>query len=91
MELNIGVAFIAGFISFFAPCVTVLVPAFLSHLAGVSLSDPDEIKNHRWNIFYNTIFFVLGFTVVFVILGAALGALTSVLSDARIWISRIGG
>jgi len=91
LTVNLGIAFLAGLISFFAPCVTVLVPAFLSHLAGVGLSDPDEVKNRRWNIFYNTIFFILGFTVVFTILGAALGALTSFLRDFQIWISRIGG
>lgn len=91
MELNIGIAFVAGVVSFFAPCVTVLVPAFLSHLAGVSLGDQEEIENRRWNILYNTVFFIFGFTFVFVVLGAALGFLTSLLTDFQIWIGRIGG
>jgi len=89
--LNMGIAFLAGLLSFFAPCVTVLVPAFLSHLAGVGLSDKEEIEKNRLNILYNTIFFILGFTVVFTILGAALGAVTSFFRDFRIWISRVGG
>ena len=89
--LNLGVAFIAGLVSFFAPCVVVLIPAFLSHLAGVSLSDLAEVKQRRWNIFYNTIFFILGFTVIFVILGAALGALSSFIGNYQIWLSRVGG
>lgn len=38
-NVTIILAFMAGLTSFFAPCVTVLVPAFLSHMAGVSLTD----------------------------------------------------
>jgi len=89
--INLGIAFIAGVVSFFAPCVVVLIPAFLSHLAGVSLSDSEEIKRQRWSIFYNTVFFVLGFTFVFVTLGAALGALSTFIGRYQIWLSRIGG
>lgn len=91
MELNLFIAFTAGLISFFAPCVTVLVPAFLSHLAGVSLSDPNQVAQRRWQIFYNTLAFILGFTVVFILLGAALGVLSSFVLDYQIWIGRIGG
>lgn len=91
MELNLVIAFTAGLVSFFAPCVTVLVPGFLSHLAGVSLSDPNQIIQRRWQIFYNTIAFVIGFSVVFILLGAALGVLSSLILDYQIWISRIGG
>lgn len=91
MELNLFIAFTAGLISFFTPCVTVLVPAFLSHLAGVSLSDPAQIAQRRWQIFHNTIAFVLGFSIVFILLGAALGVLSSFVLDYQIWLSRIGG
>lgn len=91
MEVNLFIAFAAGFLSFFAPCVTVLVPAFLSHLSGVSLSDPTQVEKQRWYIFYNTLAFVLGFTVIFVLLGAALGLASSFILQYQDWLSRIGG
>lgn len=91
MTVNLLVAFAGGFISFFAPCVTVLVPAFMSHLAGVSLTNPEELRTKRWHIFYNTVFFVIGFTVVFIALGAALGAFTTALREFQVWIQRVGG
>lgn len=91
--LNFFLAFIAGFISFFAPCVVVLIPAFLAHLAGVSLADiqVNQEKKFSWSIFINTIFFVLGFTVIFVLLGASLGFLSKFIVDFQVWLNRIGG
>lgn len=89
-NLSLGLAFLAGLTSFFAPCVTVLVPAFLSHMAGVSLSDVNDQSTQR-KIFLNTLLFIVGFTVVFVLLGASLGFLSQFVRDFQIWISRIGG
>lgn len=93
MEINLFVAFLAGLLSFFAPCVTVLVPAFLSHLAGVTLADLKSIdgKGRQVSIFINTAFFIIGFTVVFILLGASIGFLSTFIRDFQIWLSRIGG
>jgi cytochrome c-type biogenesis protein len=87
---------VGGLVSFFAPCVIVLVPAFLSHLAGSSLKeleDADEItvKKTKREIIINTIFFIVGFTIIFVALGASLGFLSTFIRDATIWLQRIGG
>lgn len=92
-NLSLGIAFLAGFVSFFAPCVTVLIPAFLSHLAGVSLTDLNKVKNmdKQRNIFVNTIFFIIGFTFVFVLLGASIGLLSTFVRGFQVWLSRIGG
>jgi cytochrome c-type biogenesis protein len=92
-SLNFILAFVAGFISFFAPCVVILIPAFLAHLAGVSLVDvaQEKEKKFHWTIFINTIFFVLGFTVIFVALGASLGFLSKFVIDFQVWLNRIGG
>lgn len=90
--LNLSIAFLAGLTSFFAPCVTVLVPAFLSHMAGVSLSDLQNGDSNRQKaIFLNTIFFILGFTIIFVLLGASIGFLSTLIRDFQVWIGRIGG
>ncbi|MBI4036348.1 cytochrome c biogenesis protein CcdA [Candidatus Daviesbacteria bacterium] len=91
VEVTLGLAFLAGLTSFFAPCVTVLVPAFLSHMAGVSLSDVEGYKRRQTKIFLNTIFFIIGFTAVFVLLGASLGFLSVLIRDFQIWLGRIGG
>lgn len=91
-NVTLLIAFLAGLTSFFAPCVTVLVPAFLSHMAGVSLSDlQSDDKTRQSQIFINTIFFVIGFTVIFVLLGASIGFLSTLIRDFQAWLGKIGG
>ena len=91
-NISIPAAFIGGLISFFSPCVVVLVPAFLSNLAGVSLSDVEKNETvYRRTVLLNTIFFILGFTAVFVALGAFFGAISSVLPISQIFLQRVGG
>jgi len=89
MALTIGVAFIAGIVSFLAPCVLPLVPGYLAYLAGsTSLDDPTRKKT----IFVNSIFFVLGFSVLFALLGVLLNTvLEAVAYDVQIWLARVGG
>ena len=88
-DLTIVFAFIAGFISFLSPCVLPLIPGFLSYLAGSSLG---EAKVNQKAIFLNSVFFVLGFSVVFALLGVLLNSLLeSVAYDVQLWLSRIGG
>lgn len=82
-------AFTAGLISFIAPCVLPIIPGFLAYLAGSSLSDS---PNKRRDIFINSVFFVLGFSLVFAALGVLLNtALDRVAYDAQIWLGRLGG
>lgn len=91
MTSNLGItfAFVAGLVSFLSPCVLPIIPGFLAYLAGTSLKDA---KDHRWGIFLNSIFFVLGFSFVFASLGVLLNTLlSSVAYDATIWLGRIGG
>jgi cytochrome c-type biogenesis protein len=84
-------AFVAGLVSFLAPCVLPLIPGFLSYLAGVSITDANATNNHR-KIFINSIFFVLGFSTVFAALGVLLNTLFEQIAyDVQTWLSRIGG
>lgn len=87
-------AFIAGFLMFLAPCTLPLIPAYLGFISGVSLADlQDKAKSKkvRFKIFLNGLFFVLGFSLVFIILGTAAGFLGMSLVQHKMWLARIGG
>ncbi|MBN1779238.1 MAG: sulfite exporter TauE/SafE family protein [Candidatus Buchananbacteria bacterium] len=87
-------AFIAGLITFLAPCTLPLVPGYLVFISGVSLSDLKKqnlnFKNRR-AIFLNGLFFVLGFTFAFVGLGLAAGAIGHGLGRYQFYLARVGG
>lgn len=82
--------FLAGLLSFLSPCVLPLVPIYLSYLSGSSISgDP---ASNRWQVFGHALFFVVGFTLVFIILfGLPTTILASTLQQYKDWITRIGG
>lgn len=72
------VALLAGLVSFFSPCVLPLVPAYFSYatgLSGADLARPGLPRTHRSRMFAGSVLFVLGFTLVFVLVGAVSGAL----------------
>ena len=92
-SVNVAVAFGAGVTSFLAPCTLALVPAFVTYLAGFTLSDADKAKGRsaRLASTLNTLTFVLGFTLVFVALGSSLGALSRAVGAHTVWLNRVGG
>ncbi len=80
LDVSLAAAFVAGMISFFSPCVLPLVPAYLSMVTGVSVDElQDSPKNQRLTILRGTGLFFLGFTVVFIMLGATASAAGSFL------------
>mgnify|MGYP001613064367 FL=1 len=82
-------AFLGGLVSFLAPCVLPIIPGFLAYLAGASATDTGP---KRKEIFVNSIFFVLGFSIVFALLGVLLNTLLeNIAYDVQLWLSRIGG
>jgi cytochrome c-type biogenesis protein len=66
-------AFVAGILSFLSPCVLPLVPVYLANIAGASALTPDLADRRR--IVLHTISFIVGFSLVFIALGASLGLL----------------
>jgi len=87
-------SFIAGILIFLAPCTLPLAPAYLGFISGVSLEDlkdPAKASLARRKIFINGVFFVLGFTVIFVALGVLTGLLGLAFAPIRLWLIRIGG
>jgi cytochrome c-type biogenesis protein len=89
--LAMPVAAAAGFISFASPCVLPLVPGYLSYVSGVSGQDVERGGRQTGRVVAGVALFVLGFSLVFVVLGAALGALTSWLLLNRGLITRVAG
>lgn len=82
-------AFLGGLVSFLAPCVLPIIPGFLAYLAGSSTTDTGS---KRKEIFINSVFFVLGFGIVFALLGVLLNTLLeNIAYDVQLWLSRIGG
>ena len=68
MTTTLSIAFLAGLISFLSPCVLPLIPGYISYISGTSLEKLIEKKNNL--VVVKTIFFTLGFSFVFIILGS---------------------
>jgi cytochrome c-type biogenesis protein len=90
-NLTIGIAALAGLASFLSPCVLALVPAYIGYLGGRSVTPSGQVVENRWVTFSHGVAFVVGFSLVFIILGAAASAIGSLLYDLRGWLARIGG
>lgn len=87
-------AFIAGILTFLAPCTLPLVPGYLAFIGGASaadLQDPAKAPYIRKRIFLNGVMYVIGFSLVFILMGSIFGAAGSLLAQYRLWLSRIGG
>lgn len=91
INVTIGLAVLAGLASFLSPCVLALVPAYVGYLGGRSVTPQGIVVDNRWITFSHGVAFVVGFSIVFVLLGAAASVIGALLFDARIWLSRIGG
>jgi cytochrome c-type biogenesis protein len=91
-NVGVGLAFLAGLVSFLSPCVFALVPAYISYLSGRSLAIAGGgMESDRWVTFSHGLAFVVGFSVVFILLGVATSALGGLLYDLRTWIAKLGG
>ncbi len=97
-EITLAVAVLAGLGSFVAPCILPMIPAFLAYISGSTLSELNQkggsqtITVNRTKIILNTIFFVLGFSVVFSTLGVIINStLTNSSSELINGFNQVGG
>ena len=90
---NIGLltAFVAGAVSFLSPCVLPLVPGYVSYLSGSTLHQIGGSQVGRLSILFLSTCFVLGFSSVFVALGASATAISRLLLSYRYETTMIGG
>jgi cytochrome c-type biogenesis protein len=92
VEVNVLISALAGAGSFFSPCILPILPAFISYLSGTTINEvqsstvnDSSTKGHtitlrrstRLNIFINTVYFVLGFSLIFAVLGVILNSVLS--------------
>ena len=121
-QISIGVAFVAGILSFLSPCVLPLIPAYASFITGMSLKELSTAQSSdntgKFNkdgiaesaggreevvgqstsklkiqtmVLSKGLLFVLGFSIIFVILGSAVSYAGTMFDEATLWIERIGG
>ncbi len=87
-SLSVLVAFSAGLLSFLSPCVLPLVPSYLTFITGLGLED---VSRARRTTLLHALLFVLGFSFIFVVLGAGATAFGQLMLAYRSWIARAGG
>lgn len=97
-DITYWIAFTAGILSFASPCVLPLIPSYLTYITGLSFSQLDEEHPDakvRLTVFLHSLCFVLGFSVVFILLGAIAGIASSqieaYLREGLEWVAKIGG
>lgn len=87
-------AFTAGVFSFISPCVLPLIPAYISFVSGISIEELQAGKDRKSQlvkVLVSTIVFVIGFSTVFVLLGAGASFIGKLLFIHRLWFSRVAG
>jgi cytochrome c-type biogenesis protein len=92
MGLTFTTAFIAGMLSFISPCILPLAPGYVAMISGVSVEQLQQ-RNQRmhWIVVLNALLFVLGFSILFIALGASAGAIGRFLSSHREIMNRVAG
>lgn len=87
-NVSLAVAFAAGVLSFLSPCVLPLIPSYVGFLTGMTA---EELQVRRGTALLHALWFVGGFSLIFVALGASASALGVVLLTSQHWIARFGG
>ena len=92
MELTYTTAFLAGIVSFLSPCVLPLIPGFVGMISGLSAEELSRSSRWHWRrIFLNALLFAIGFSILFISLGASAGVMGRFLSAHREWLNRVAG
>lgn len=86
-----AVALVAGFISFLSPCVLPIVPPYLAYMSGVNLSDMENVARGRQRAVISALFFVLGLSTVFLILGFTASAFGAFFLQNQTLFAQVSG
>lgn len=89
-DVGLGVAFVAGLVSFLSPCVLPIVPVYLAYLTGTAYGELTQARNRR-RILAHALAFIGGFSAVFIAMGASATYVGRLLLDHQRWIEVLGG
>lgn len=97
-DLTYWIAFTAGILSFFSPCVLPLIPSYLTYITGLSFGQLQQAHpgaKVRLTVMLHSLAFIAGFSAVFIGLGALAGIASATfqmqLREGLVWVQRIGG
>lgn len=88
MSVSFAVAFAAGLLSFLSPCVLPLIPSYVGFLTGMSV---EELQVRRGSALVHALWFIAGFSAIFMALGASASVLGNLLLRYQVWLGRVGG
>lgn len=93
-EVSIIISFVAGILTFLSPCILPLFPSYITYITGKSFEDiktSGPSSNIRKVTALHSLFFILGFSIVFILLGVTVAYLGSFFGIRRNWLEKIGG
>ena len=93
-EISALIAFSAGLLSFISPCVLPLVPSYITYITGVSFKELTDAKSRsrlRWVTVSHSLLFIMGFSAIFILMGASASYLGQVLARYQYWMMKGGG
>lgn len=92
-NISLLLAFSAGILSFASPCVLPLIPSYVTYITGLSLERlrSEEGKGHGLETFFHSLAFVIGFSIVFISLGASATILGQVMARHQVLLRKVGG
>jgi cytochrome c-type biogenesis protein len=92
-SISFPAAFVAGLLSFFSPCILPLIPAYFTFITGLSLEELTDKsqKGVRTRVIRSTLSYVLGFSMVFILMGASASYIGGAVYQYKDWIRVIGG
>jgi cytochrome c-type biogenesis protein len=89
-DIGIFFAIASGILSFFSPCVFPLLPAYITHLTGGKIED-SKMQVNRTKLYIRSIGFIIGFSIIFIALGASASFIGKILMNYRVLIMQIAG
>ncbi|HLD73828.1 MAG TPA: cytochrome c biogenesis protein CcdA, partial [Bdellovibrionota bacterium] len=93
-NLSFGLSFVAGLLSVLSPCVLPLLPSYVSYITGISYDHLTQNATPKYifkQTFFHSLFFILGFSCIFILLGATASLVGVFLKMYHVWLARIGG
>lgn len=88
-DVTFTMAFVAGVLSFFSPCILPLIPAYIMYMTGTSIEE--ELSRKKWLALSRTLGFVLGFTIIFMIMGVSASYIGRLFIQNKAIFTKISG